>query len=147
MQAEHYLRALGVENATERALLSQRLESRLAARAALEDPDEAAIVELLSLLDDWLAAELSAVGAAPALVPAARAAVLAGAVPGWSTRWAGLSPAPLGAALQAVVLDAVPPPAPLVMEPSPILLCCHRLRTWFGQARARLFGRQAEVLP
>jgi len=137
---DDYLRALGVDDPTERTLLSERVRQRTLARAAVvpfDEPLEAAIEDTLFLLDEWLAAELDAAGvgeAARDLVPAARAAVLAGAVPGWSARWAGVTHLPLGAALHVACLAAVPPPAPLVMEPNPIRLCCHQLRARIGAA-------------
>lgn len=147
VRVESYLRAMGVRDPREIALLREQVRQRAEARAAampLEDAVEAAIEETGDLLDRWLNHELghdSAGVVEPDALCAARAAVLGGSVPGWSARWAGLSETPLGAAIQSARLAPVPERAPLVMEPNPIHLCCHRLRLRLAALRDWLLGR------
>ena len=134
-----YLTALGVRDRQEIDRLGEQVRRRLDARAAhapLEDAVEAAIEEILALLDDWLTAELDIGGDANALA-AARAAVLGGGIPGWSARWAGLAGDSLATEIRAFQRDAVPERAPLTMQASTIDLCCHRLRRRIAAAICR----------
>ena len=124
-----YLQAMGVGEPLEVAALTAQVIERLRARAAkapLENPVEAAVDETYALLDDWLAGELGIGGDLNALFTA-RAAVLGGGVPGWTSRWAGLSGTNLADAIRAASIAPVPEFAPLTMEPGTIHLCCHRL--------------------
>lgn len=124
-----YLRALGVSGSLELELLGARVGSRVEARAAegeLEDPIEAAIEEAHALLLEWLGDELGIHGDTDALL-AARAAVLGGAVPGWTQRWAGVSGESLAPVILAGGLSPIPEPAPLAMDPQVIALCCQGL--------------------
>lgn len=141
-----YLNALGVTNATEIAQLSEQVQRRVTARAAvtmLEDAIEAAIEETLVLLDDWLLAELGSDSDANTLA-AARAAVLGGEVPGWTARWVSTTAAEradpgFAAVLRGCHLVAVPPLAPLAMHTSTIDLCCQRSRRRISGAICRFF--------
>ncbi len=142
-QASSYLQSMGVRDPTEIGRLWGEVRTRLESRAAavpLEDPAEATIEETLGLLDQWLSLELGIEGDANR-VYRARAAVLGGGIPGWSARWAGLSGRSLAPQIQALCVPAVPDPAPLVMEPNPIELCCHRLGCRIGEAFGRLLCR------
>jgi hypothetical protein len=126
---DRYLAALGVAEAALRVPLAAQVQERLIPRAAaapLEDPVEAAIEEANALLDLWLHAELGPESDPDALFQA-KAAVLGGAVPGWGARWAGLAEGPVGPAIRAMSLPAVPEPSPLTMEDSTIDLFFHRL--------------------
>lgn len=128
-RAGRYLRALGVRCDAESDVLLQRVIKRVELRAALGqlgDPLEAAVEEVHSLLDQWLVSELG-LERDPDAFSAARAAILGGDVPGWTSRWAGLSNAPLAERIRAERVFAVPERAPLRMEPTRIELCCHRL--------------------
>lgn len=131
-----YLEAMGVTVPWEVERLCERVRTRVESRAAtvpLEDPLEAAIEETDALLDRWLAAEVGVVGDNTALY-VARAAVLGGAVPGWSAAWAGISEGSVAGAIRAAMVSPVPEPNPLPMEPSVIDLFGHRsvrrLRRW-----------------
>ncbi|MFZ0788734.1 MAG: hypothetical protein WAM94_03820 [Chromatiaceae bacterium] len=138
-----YLQSMGVRDAVEIERLSDQVRVRLESRAsstALEDPLESAIEETIGLLDQWLVTELGLEADLGAL-PAARAAVLDGAMTGWSARWAGLSTRPLAQEVRARCLSPVPDPAPLVMEPSTIELCCHRLRCRIVESLGRVLCR------
>jgi hypothetical protein len=139
---DDYLKTLGLQDPVGlervRARVRLRVESR-AVTGALENPIEAAIEEAHILLDRWLADELGIEGDAN-LLCAARAAVLSGAVPGWTARWAGLSDMSPAAAIRAACIAPVPDYAPLTMESGTIDLCCHRLvRRLFARVR-RLLG-------
>lgn len=144
-----YLRALGVSDALELELLSarvrQRFQSRLAA-AEVEEPLEVAIEEVNGLLDDWLDAELGMAGDRQMLL-ATRAAVLSGAVPGWTGRFAGVSGEGIAGAIRAAAVSAVPEPAALDMPPSPILLCCYGVRQRILARLRRLWGGGASASP
>lgn len=137
-----YLKALGVVDPAEIERLRERVRLRAEARALatpLEDPVEAAIEEAHALLNEWLAAELEIEADANTLF-AARAAVLGGGVPGWTARWAGLAHESLAPAIRAACIAPVPERAPLVMEPSQIHLCCHRLRARLARGLGWLLG-------
>jgi hypothetical protein len=137
-----YLASMGVREPREAESLREQVKQRVEARATkvpLEDPVEAAIEETLTLLDRWLAAELEVDGDANT-VAAARAAVLGGAVPGWTARWAGLSGRSLAAEIRALCIPAVPESAPLTMEPNPIDLFLHRLARRISDGLRRLLG-------
>ncbi|WP_245232401.1 hypothetical protein [Thiorhodococcus minor] len=128
-RAGRYLHALGVQRDAEAGVLLQRVVKRVELRAALGqlgDPFEAAVEEVHSLLDQWLVSELG-LERDPDAFSAARAAVLGGDVPGWTSRWAGLSNEPLAERIRAERVLAVPERAPLRMEPTRIELCCYRL--------------------
>ena len=141
-----YLAAMGVRQPGECEALREQVRLRVEARATaapLEDPVEAAIEETHALLDLWLARELELEGDANALF-AARAAVLGGGVPGWTTRWAGLSGRSLAPEIRALSIAAVPEPAPLTMDPNPIDLFLHRLARRLTAGLRRLLGRASE---
>ena len=138
-----YLRAMGVSDAQEIERLLEQVRQRAEIRAAaapLEDPVEAAIEETHSLLDHWLVAELGIEGDADRLC-AARAAVLNGAVPGWSARWAGFTDESLAPTILAAYLPATPESAPLSMEPNRIDLLFHRLGHRFLAGVCRVLCR------
>ncbi len=140
-----YLRAMGISDPQEIERLLDQVRQRAAIRAAaapLEDPVEAAIEEAHSLLDQWLIAELGLEGDADRLC-AARAAVLNGAVPGWSARWAGFASDSLAPAILAAHLPATPEPAPLNMEPNRIDLLFHRLGHRFLASICRVLCRSS----
>lgn len=144
-----YLRAMGVVDAFELELLSARARSRFQARMAsaeVENPLEAAIAEVNGLLDEWLDAELGMAGDRHMLL-AARAAVLSGAVPGWTARFAGVTGEGIGGAIRSATVVAVPEPAPLDMPPSPILLCCYGVRQRILARLRRLLGGGASTSP
>ncbi len=137
-----YLNALGVSDAEEIERLRPQILQRVEAHAAvvhLGEPLEAAIAAAHLLLDRWLVSELGIEGDANAL-SAARAAVLGGHVPGWTARWAGLSDESLAEPIRAARILPVPELAPLVMEPNPIRLCCHRLLIRLLARLGRLLG-------
>ncbi|MEY6430815.1 hypothetical protein ABC977_00150 [Thioalkalicoccus limnaeus] len=144
-----YLRALGVSSARELQSLSEqvrhRLQTRLAA-AEVEDPLVVAIEEVWGLLDDWLDRELGLAGDRDSL-HATRATVLGGAVPNWTARFAGFTEGDLGGAIRAATVMAVPEPAALDMEPSPILLCCYGVRQRIAARLRRLVGGRASTSP
>ncbi len=134
-----YLHALGVHDRGEIASLSQQVLERVEFRAKVGhagEPLEAAIEETHLLLDQWLVSELALDGDANAL-SAARAAVLEGAVPGWTARWAGRSGESLARRIRAARISSVPEPSPLLMEPNTIRLCCHG----FGKRLVARIGR------
>ena len=144
-RVSRYLQSMGVRDAVEIGRLSDQVRVRLESRAIsvpLEDPLESAIEETIGSLDQWLVAELG-LDADLGDLPAARAAVLDGAVTGWSARWAGLSDRPLAEEIRAHCLSPVPDLAPLVMEPSSIVLCCHRLRCRIVESLGRVLCRPA----
>lgn len=141
-----YLRALGVSGALELDLLRARVGSRVQARAAeaeLEDPVEVAIEEAHALLLEWLGDELGIHGDTNALL-SARAAVLGGAVPGWTQRWACVSGESVAPAILAGGLSAIPEPSPLAMNPQVIELCCHGLGSWLAGLIPGGLGRGRE---
>ena len=143
-RVSRYLHSMGVRDPVEIARLSASVRDRLESRAALaplEDPLESAIEETIASLDQWLVSELGGVEADLGVLPAARAAVLSGAIPGWSARWAGLAERSLADEIRTRCLAPVPGPAPLVMEPSTIELCCHRLGCRIVDALGRLLCR------
>ncbi len=124
-----YLEALGVQATDELERLTQQVIERVEFRSRvgrLGEPLEAAIEEVQFLLDQWLLTELG-IDNDPDRLAAARAAVLDGQPPGWTRRWAGLGHEPLAESIITAWIPAVPPPAPLAMDPNPIELCCHRL--------------------
>jgi len=138
-----YLQSMGVRDAVEIERLSDQVRVRLESRAIsapLEDPLESAIEETIGSLDRWLVTELE-LDADPGPLAAARAAVLGGEITGWSARWAGLADRPLADEIRAACLSPVPDPAPLVMEPSTIELCCHRLRCRIVESLGRVLCR------
>lgn len=144
-RVEEYLRAMGVGDPQEIERLLDQVHQRAEARAAaapLEDPVEAAIEETHALLDRWLIAELGIEGDADRLC-AARAAVLNGAIPGWSARWAGFAGESLAPAILAAHLPATPEPAPLTMEPNRIDLLFHRLGPRLLAAVCRVLCRSS----
>lgn len=125
-----YLSAMGVKDPAEMDRLSQQVLQRVEIRSVvseLVDPVEAVIEEALRSLDQWLASELGPEADAD-LICAARAAALGGLVPGWSSRWAGISDESLDSQLRAACIFPVPPKAPLMMKPNTIHRCCHKLR-------------------
>lgn len=141
-RVEEYLRAMGVVDAFHLELLSARARRAFQARMAsaeVEEPMELAIEVVNCLLDDWLDAELDLAGDRQALL-AARAAVLRGAIPGWAARFSGVAGKSIAAAIRVATVQAVPEPAPLAMEPSPILLCCYGLRHRVAVRLRRLVG-------
>jgi len=142
-RVSRYLQSMGVRDAVEIERLSDQVRVRLESRASsapLVDPLESAIEETIGSLDQWLVTELG-LDCDPGALPAARAAVLGGAIAGWSARWAGLADRPLADEIRARCLSPVPDPAPLVMEPSTIQLCCHRLRCRVVEALGRVLCR------
>ena len=146
-----YLAAMGVTAPWEVERLCERVRIRVESRAAavpLEDPLEAAIEETDALLDRWLAAEVGVVGDSTALY-VARAAVLGGAVPGWSAAWAGISEVSVASSIRAAMVSPVPEPDPLPMEPSTIDLFGHRLarrlRRWLRRILAPAGKRRQAV--
>lgn len=127
-----YLNALGVTHQEELASLLARVREQLDSRSAcgpIEDPAEAAIEETLRLLDRWLIGELGELGTGDGriTVQAARAAVIAGKIPGWTANWAGLSSRPLARTIVAATIPSVPEPSLMKMETNQIVLCCSRL--------------------
>lgn len=137
-----YLRAIGVVDTFHLELLSARARRGFQARMAsteVEEPMDLAIEEVNRLLDDWLDAELDLAGDRQALL-AARAAVLRGAIPGWAARFSGVAGESIAAAIRVATIQAVPEPAPLTMEPSPILICCYGLRHRVAVRLRRLVG-------
>ncbi|WP_295387562.1 hypothetical protein [uncultured Thiodictyon sp.] len=137
-----YLRALGIEDQLHLERLAARIRQRLETRAAavpLEDPLEAAIEEAYGALDAWLCAELGIEGDRSALFTA-RAAVLSGAVPHWAARFAGVSGESRAAAIQAAVVQALPPDAPLAMVPNTIDLFWRRVGHAIAAALRHLLG-------
>lgn len=144
-----YLRAMGVIDAFELELLGARVRHRLLARMAsaeVEDPLEAAIEEVNGLLDEWLDGELGMAGERHTLL-AARAAVLSGAVPGWTARFAGVAGESIAGAIRAATAQPTPEPAMLDMPPSPILLCCYGLRQRIAARLRRLLVGRAPASP
>jgi hypothetical protein len=139
-----YLRALGVQDPLHIERLGARIRPRWDARVNTtpqEDPVEAAIEETCALLDAWLCTELGIAGDRATLF-AARAAVLSGAVPNWTARFAGVSGDSLAAVIHAASVQAVPESAPLSMEPSTIDLFGHRLARRIVAAFRVLIGSQ-----
>lgn len=140
-----YLRALGVTDPLHQERLLLRVRQRFDARSDMarqEDPIEAAIEETYGLLDEWLRAELGIVGDHDALF-SARAAVLSGAIPYWSARFAGVSGESCAAAIRAAIVQPVPDEAPLIMEPNTIELFWRRI----GRAVAAFLRRLLGLLP
>lgn len=129
-RVEDYLRALGVRDSAIGERLSTcirpRYEARMA-RSPATDPLACAIEESLGLLEDWLRAELTTLPGSSAVL-ADRASVVAGAVEGWTERWAGLSTENLALRIRAVRLQPLPEPAPLSMDAQPIDLRGCRFR-------------------
>ena len=137
-----YLHALGIRDPLQCERLIARIRQRWDARVhatPLEDPVETAIEETCALLDAWLGAELGIAGERAALF-IARAAVLSGAVPNWSARFAGVSGESIAASIHTASVQATPEPAPLTMVPSTIHLCCHGLRRRIATAFRVLIG-------
>jgi hypothetical protein len=144
-----YLRALGIEDPLHRERLLVRIQQRWEARVSavpLEDPVEAGIEEAYTLLDTWLCAELDITGEVDALFTA-RAAVLSGAVPNWTARFAGVSGESIAAQVRAAGVQPEPEPAPLDMEPSTINLCCHDLGRRITGALRVLAGNEPAAAP
>jgi hypothetical protein len=144
-----YLHALGIRDPLQCERLIARIRQRWDARVhatPLEDPVEAAIEETCALLDGWLCTELGIDGERGALFTA-RAAVLSGAVPNWSARFAGVSGESVAAQIHAASVHPLPEPAPLTMEPSVINLCCYRLRHRVATAFRVLTGSHPIAAP
>jgi len=141
-----YLRALGIEDALHRERLLMRIQQRWEARVIVEDPVEAGIEEAYALLDAWLCTELDITGEVDALFTA-RAAVLSGAVPNWSARFAGVAGESIAAQVRAAGVQPEPEPAPLDMEPSTINLCCHDLGRRITGALRVLVGHESAAAP
>jgi hypothetical protein len=144
-----YLHALGIRDPLQCERLIARIRQRWDARVhatPLEDPVEAAIEETCSLLDGWLCTELGIDGERAALFTA-RAAVLSGAVPNWSARFAGVSGDSIATQIHAASVHPLPEPAPLTMEPSVIHLCCYRLRHRVAAAFGVLIGSHPIAAP
>lgn len=140
-----YLHALGVADPLHQERLLLRVRQRFDARSDVtreEDPVEAAIEETYGLLDEWLRTELGIVGDHDALF-SARAAVLSGAIPFWSARFAGVSGESCAAAIRAAIVRPVPAEAPLTMEPNTIELFWRRI----GRAVAAFLRRLLGLLP
>jgi hypothetical protein len=124
-----YLRALGVRDSRDLDLLLAKIRGRFEQRVAttlVANAIETCIDETSALLDDWLSAELGP-DVTESARRSARAAVLSGAVHGWTGFWSGRKPGPLGQRIRACSLTPVPDPAPLSMDPQVIHPCCYRL--------------------
>jgi hypothetical protein len=144
-----YLGALGITDPLQRerviARVRQRWEVRVNA-APQEDRVETAIEETSALVDAWLVTELGIEDDHDALYRA-RAALLSGTVPNWQARFAGISGDSLATRIRAAVVQAVPEPAPLTMEPNTIELCCARIRRRIVAAFRILIGRDPVTGP